>query len=60
MIEALRKNRDLTDNQFLELLTSDRWDDALKAAADEVRRGIYGDAVYLRGLIEFTNYCRND
>ena len=60
MIEALRKNRDLTDNQFLELLTSDRWDDALKAAADEVRRSIYGDAVYLRGLIEFTNYCRND
>ena len=60
MIEALRKNRDLTDEQFLELLTSDRWDDALKAAADEVRRSIYGDAVYLRGLIEFTNYCRND
>ena len=60
MIEALRKNRDLTDEQFLELLTSDRWDDALKSAADEVRRSIYGDAVYLRGLIEFTNYCRND
>lgn len=25
-----------------------------------VRRRVYGDAVYVRGLIEFTNYCRND
>ena len=29
-------------------------------AAVEARKSIYGDEVYLRGLIEFTNYCRND
>ena len=28
--------------------------------ADEVRRQHYGSEVYIRGLIEFTNYCRND
>ena len=28
--------------------------------ADEVRRRYYGNTVYIRGLIEFTNYCRND
>ena len=29
-------------------------------AADAVRREYYGDKVFLRGLIEFTNYCKND
>ena len=33
---------------------------ALFAAADAERRKWYGDAVYLRGLIEFTNYCKNN
>ena len=33
---------------------------ALFAAADEVRRKFVGDEVYLRGLIEFSNYCKND
>ena len=33
---------------------------ALFQTADEVRRRFVGDAVYLRGLIEFSNYCKND
>ena len=33
---------------------------ALFQAADEVRRQFVGDEVYLRGLIEFSNYCKND
>lgn len=28
--------------------------------ADRVRKKIYGKEVYLRGLVEFTNFCRND
>ena len=32
----------------------------LYAAARKVREQFYGKDVYLRGLIEFTNYCRND
>ncbi|MDR1664102.1 MAG: [FeFe] hydrogenase H-cluster radical SAM maturase HydE [Clostridiales bacterium] len=28
--------------------------------ADAVRREVYGNAVYARGLIEFSNYCRNN
>ena len=28
--------------------------------ADEVRRQVFGDKVYIRGLIEFTSYCRRD
>ena len=33
---------------------------ALFQTADDVRRQFVGDAVYLRGLIEFSNYCKND
>ena len=32
----------------------------LAAEALRLRRKYYGDAVYVRGLIEFTNYCKND
>ena len=32
----------------------------LFAAADRVRRKYIGDGVYLRGLIEFSSYCKND
>lgn len=60
MIEKLRAQRDLTDAEFRTLLETDRFDEELKAAADAVRREQYGTDVYLRGLIEFTNYCKND
>jgi len=48
-----------------ELLTMledfDETDRAYAASlADTLRRKYYGNAVYVRGLIEFTNYCRND
>jgi len=33
---------------------------AASARAYAVRKRIYGNQVYLRGLIEFTNFCRND
>ncbi len=32
----------------------------LRERADAVRRAVFGPEVYLRGLIEFTNVCRND
>ena len=30
----------------------------LQRSADKVRREYYGNSVYVRGLIEFTNYCK--
>ena len=33
---------------------------ALRDAAQTVRKAVYGDRVFFRGLIEFTNYCKND
>ena len=57
----LRLPQDADDELLLQMLTEEPEDDtALYAAADAVRRKWYGDAVFLRGLIEFTNYCKND
>lgn len=51
------------DRETLELLLTTE-DGVLKeylaAKARETAQRIYGNQVYIRGLIEFTNYCRND
>ena len=46
-------------NSIRELLRGHGPDEELFAEADRIRREHYGDAVYWRGLIEVTNYCRN-
>lgn len=58
--DKLEKERSLSDKELKMLLESDAFDLALLAAADKKRREINGDEVYIRGLIEFTNYCRNN
>ena len=54
------KNFDFTDNELLDILGTDKYDTELLKKADAVRREIYGNEVYIRGLIEFTNYCKNN
>ena len=51
-----------TDAQILNLITTEdpAETEELFAAAREVREAHYGSDVYFRGLIEFTNYCKND
>lgn len=56
----LEKEKGLSDEEMLSLLKTDEYDEALFSAADKVRKSIYSDSVYIRGLIEFTNYCKND
>lgn len=60
LIEKLRETRNLTDTEFRMLLVDNNCNKILAQHADAVRREQYGTAVYLRGLIEFTNYCKND
>lgn len=50
----------LSDFELGSLLECDSYDAELAEAADKIRREIYGDEVYIRGLIEFTNYCKNN
>ena len=60
LINKLADCRDLTDEELSLLLAAPEADNALFEKADKIRRSVYGDAVYIRGLIEFTNYCKND
>lgn len=60
LVTKLQSNKDLTDEEFLSLLATDAYDESLQKAADEVKRSVYGDEVFVRGLIEFTNYCKNN
>ena len=61
-IDRLEKHHILPREELAALITeSEPADDAyLFARARAVRERIYGKAVYMRGLIEFTNYCKND
>ena len=59
-IEKLKCDRNLSDYELKVLLESDAFDEYLYRAADEKCRSIYGEEIYIRGLIEFTNYCRNN
>lgn len=62
MDTVIEQAQDFTDEELAELLekNSEQQDQALFQKADAVRRVYYGDKVFIRGLIEFTNYCRND
>lgn len=57
----IKNIREFNDDELKQLIEYDESinQDLIKAA-DAVRREYYGDKVYLRGLIEFTNYCKND
>ena len=52
-------NDTLDKSAIIELLTTAPADELYRRAND-VRREAVGDAVHLRGLIEFSNICRND
>jgi biotin synthase len=60
IIDRLEADATLQDDELAALLATDRHDGELFAAADRVRRHMYGTDVYVRGLIEFSNHCRND
>lgn len=61
-IDRLRQSQTLPDAELGALLaTEDRMVlEYLYRNAREVRELYYGKKVYIRGLIEFTNYCRNN
>ncbi|MDD7717991.1 MAG: [FeFe] hydrogenase H-cluster radical SAM maturase HydE [Eubacteriaceae bacterium] len=61
IIDTLYETADLNDEDIRQLLEADfSVDEYLFQRADYRRQEIYGRDVYLRGLIEFTNFCKND
>ncbi len=61
-LDRLEKKRILTKEEFAFLIRHRNGEIAayLKKKATLARRRYYGDGVFLRGLIEFSNYCKND
>ena len=56
----LKEEKNLSDEELLKLLSTNEYDSELHTLADEVRREIYGEDFYIRGLIEISNYCKNN
>ena len=57
------ENQNLKKDEFVELICcadDPETREALAERAVEIRKKYYGDKVYTRGLIEFTNYCKNN
>ena len=62
LIERLASGVGLSEGEYAELIRG-RDDEAAARLAEKavaVRKAMYGDAVYIRGLIEVSSYCRND
>lgn len=62
LLEKLRAVQMLSEQEFGRLFSerSAETDAYARELACQVRQEQYGDQIYIRGLIEFTNYCRND
>ena len=61
-VKALEEGKRLTRSQWKTLVSDPDGEDAeiLAQKARRIREERYGRAVFIRGLIEFTDYCRND
>lgn len=62
LIEKLERREILTNQEFSALLRGRdaQWEQLLARKAAAQRERHYGNNVYIRGLIEFTNYCKKD
>lgn len=62
LADKLSKTGDLTDEEFLEIIEcpDTEPDGFLAERARSVREKYYGKDVYLRGLIEYSNICKNN
>ena len=61
LLEKLEKERMLTKDQWIQLIGSrEVYESQAAALAKRIREEHFGNQIYVRGLIEFTNYCKND
>ena len=60
IIKKLSSAGNLTDDELKILLERNEFDQELFCAANEVRKKVYGNEVFIRGLIEISNHCKNN
>ena len=61
-IQKLKETHNLSREEWISLIAnrSDVLADELFTEASKIRQQSYGNTIYIRGLIEFTNHCKND
>lgn len=62
LIDKLNYNKILSKEEFEVILSHNTPEIRAYAAgiAVDIKKSVYGDDIYIRGLIEFSNYCKND
>ena len=62
LIERLGKNHSLSVSEYETLVKNFNEENAeiLRKYADKERRAHYGNKIFIRGLIEVSNICKND
>ncbi|MEG2440208.1 MAG: [FeFe] hydrogenase H-cluster radical SAM maturase HydE [Acetivibrio sp.] len=62
LVARFIQNGELSKEEYVELLENRREEDVetLRQEAVRLQHKYYGNKVFVRGLIEFTNYCKNN
>lgn len=62
LIDKLKSTHTLSKAEYVTLIKNrtPELSDYLFEQAREIRHAHYGKDIYIRGLVEFTNYCKND
>ena len=60
IIDKLKAGEKLTKDELIALIDAKDYADELQKSAFEVRKRVFGNTVYLRGLIEISSICKND
>ena len=62
LIEKLEREKSLSLSEYQYLIDNrdEESRELLKEKADKARRSVYGNKVFIRGLIEISNICKND
>ena len=62
LIDKLNEEKNLSHNEWVSLFEGYTREDREYAAsiANALREKKFGNKVYIRGIVEFSNYCRND
>ncbi len=60
IIRNIAQKHSADAEELIAVIGDDGCDELLFRCADDIRRKVYETDVYIRGLIEFTNYCKNN
>lgn len=60
IIKKIESTHNAFPDELLQIINETSADEFLFEAANKVRKKTYGTDVFIRGLIEISNYCKND